>query len=186
MKVLFLDRDGIVNLDHGYVYKIDYFDFNEGIFKLCLLAQKNNYKIIIVTNQSGIARGYYTENDFNILTKWMINEFKKNDIDILDVLYCPHHEEKGINQYKVACNCRKPMSGMFKEAQRKYNIKLQDSIMIGDKISDVIASNSSGIKSNFLINSKYNSDLKEKNSSSFFVNVSDLNECYSLINTCFN
>ena len=99
-KALFLDRDGIINIDHGYVHKIDNFDFVEGIFELCKVAKKAGYSIFVITNQAGIARGYYSVADFEVLTKWMVGEFKKREIDIQHVYYCPHHFEKGVNQYK--------------------------------------------------------------------------------------
>jgi D-glycero-D-manno-heptose 1,7-bisphosphate phosphatase len=162
MKVLFLDRDGVINIDLGYVHKIEKFDFIKGIFELCQLAQKQEFKIIIVTNQSGIARGYYSEEDFNILTTWMKNEFSKNSIDILDVLYCPHHIDKGIGKYKLDCLCRKPLNVMFLHAKAKYDINLEESVMIGDKTSDLIASSSAGVLNNILIESKYEkNDIKE-------------------------
>ena len=89
-KALFLDRDGIINVDHGYVHTIKDFQFTEGIFELASLFQSSGYTLFVVTNQSGISRGYYKEKDFNILTKWMIEEFKQKDVTIEKVYYCPH------------------------------------------------------------------------------------------------
>ena len=129
-KALFLDRDGIVNLDHGYVSKIEDFQFTEGIFDLLHLFIKYNYKIFIVTNQSGIGRGYYTQNDFEVLTTWMLSEFKKQNIKITSVHHCPHAPEE-------KCLCRKPQTGMIDEILALHAIDLTHSWLIGDKQSDI-------------------------------------------------
>jgi len=129
-KALFLDRDGIINIDHGYVYKTKDFEFTEGIFALVKVFLKNNYKLFIVTNQSGIGRGYYSENDFSTLTTWMLDEFKKRDVEILSVHHCPHNPEE-------KCNCRKPKTGMIDEILVQNEIDLEKSWMIGDKQSDI-------------------------------------------------
>jgi len=133
-RVLFLDRDGVINIDKGYVHKIEDFEFIDGIFELCKEYQEKGYLIIVITNQAGIARGYYTEEDFKKLTDWMLNEFRKRDVIITDVFYCPHHPE-----FTGECECRKPKPGMILEAAKKYNIDLENSVLIGDKITDIIA-----------------------------------------------
>ncbi len=129
-KALFLDRDGVINIDYGYVYKIENFEFMEGIFDLLKLFIKYDYKLFIVTNQSGIGRGYYSDDDFLLLTRWMLNEFQKRDIHIESVEYCNHAPEK-------KCNCRKPKTGMMENILSKYNIELENSWLIGDKQSDI-------------------------------------------------
>lgn len=130
IKALFLDRDGVINIDYGYVYKKENFIFSEGIFKLLKLFSDNNYLLFIVTNQSGIGRGYYTEEDFNTLTLSMLASFKQNNIDIEDVYHCPHTPED-------SCQCRKPNTGMIDTILKKYKIDLQHSWLIGDKQSDI-------------------------------------------------
>ena len=117
----------------------------------CQYLESLNYKIIITTNQSGISRGYYTENDFQIITNWMIAQFKKNDINILDVFHCPHLPDSN-------CNCRKPMPGMLLEAKYKYNINMKNSWMIGDKKADIIAANTAGITNTILVRSGHKID----------------------------
>jgi len=154
-KALFLDRDGIINVDHGYVYKMSDFEFVEGIFELCQKAQQLNYKIIIITNQSGIARGYYTESDFNQLTTWMKAEFLKNKIVITDVFYCPHHPTSDISKYKKQCACRKPEPELITQAKEKYNIDLSKSIFVGDKESDMQAAQNANINKRILVASNY-------------------------------
>lgn len=136
-KALFLDRDGVINIDYGYVYKRENFIFNCGIFELLKIFTKKGYILFIVTNQSGIGRGYYNQEDFISLSKWMLNEFKKREISIKSVEYCNHAPEEG-------CNCRKPKTGMIDNILIKYNIDLENSWLIGDKQSDIdLAHNSS-------------------------------------------
>ncbi len=129
-KALFLDRDGIINIDHGYVSKIEDFQFTEGIFNLFKLFLDKGFIFFIVTNQSGIGRGYYSEEDFLKLTSWMIEEFKKRNIHIVSVEYCSHAPEEN-------CYCRKPQIGMIENILSKYNIDLDNSWLIGDKQSDI-------------------------------------------------
>ena len=90
IKTIFLDRDGVINKEVNYLHKIEDFEFIDGVFEACQYLKSLDYKIIVITNQSGISRGYFTENDFQIITNWMLAEFKKNDINILDVFHCPH------------------------------------------------------------------------------------------------
>jgi len=130
VKALFLDRDGIINVDHGYVYKIDDFEFVDGIFDLVKIFVDTGYLIFVVTNQSGIGRGYYCEEDFTTLTEWMTEEFKDNYITIKKVYHCPHSPEE-------KCHCRKPQTGMIEQALEHYAIDLEHSWMIGDKSSDI-------------------------------------------------
>jgi D-glycero-D-manno-heptose 1,7-bisphosphate phosphatase len=158
-KALFLDRDGIINVDHGYVYKKENFEFVEGIFDLCRIAVENGYEIIVITNQAGIARGYYSIEDFNILTQWMKEEFLQRLIPINSVYFCPHHPTKGTDVYTMTCKCRKPEPGMILRAQQEQDIKLIDSIFVGDKISDIQAAQLAGIEKRILINSQYEDNL---------------------------
>jgi D-glycero-D-manno-heptose 1,7-bisphosphate phosphatase len=146
IKTIFLDRDGVINKEINYLHKIEDFEFINGVFEACQYLESLNYKIIITTNQSGISRGYYTESDFQIITNWMIAQFKKNDINILDVFHCPHSPDSN-------CNCRKPMPGMLLEAKYKYNINMKYSWMIGDKEADIIAANTAGINNTILVRS---------------------------------
>ena len=146
MKVVFLDRDGVINIDYGYVGSIDRFKFKEGIFELLRFLQKKGFTLFIVTNQSGIARGYYKENDFHNLMKYMINELKKRDIEIKDYNFCPHHPD-----ITGECECRKPKPKMILDLAKKYNINLDNSIMIGDSLSDIKAAKNAGIKKNYLV-----------------------------------
>ena len=147
-KALFLDRDGIINIDHGYVYKIEDFEFVEGIFDLCRLAIDKGYQIFVITNQAGIARGY---------------AFAEQGITITKVYYCPHHPSKGVNEFVMSCDCRKPEPGMIKQAQQEFAIDLMESVFVGDKVSDMQAASKAGIKTRILVDSRYtNEPLSEE------------------------
>jgi D-glycero-D-manno-heptose 1,7-bisphosphate phosphatase len=145
-KALFLDRDGVINVDHGYVYQAGDFDFIDGIFDLVKRANEQGYKVIVITNQSGIGRGMYTELDFAELSKWMVSKFAQRGATINDVLFCPHHPQATLEQYKKECECRKPNSGMLNMAASKHNISLTNSIMVGDNVSDVEAAIKGGLQ----------------------------------------
>ena len=146
IKTIFLDRDGVINKEINYLHKVDDFEFLDGIFETCQYLISLNYKIIIITNQSGISRGYYNTNDFQIITNWMIAEFKKNNVDILDVFHCPHSPSSN-------CDCRKPKPGMFIAAKNKYLIDMTNSWIIGDKETDIEAAICAGIPNTVLVRS---------------------------------
>ncbi|WP_085299883.1 D-glycero-beta-D-manno-heptose 1,7-bisphosphate 7-phosphatase [Cognaticolwellia mytili] len=157
-KALFLDRDGIINIDHGYVHKIADFEFVEGIFELCQLAIAKGYQIIVITNQAGIARGLYDIAMFEKLTQWMVAAFAGHGIAISKVYYCPHHPSKGVNEFVTPCECRKPEPGMIMQATQEFDIDLAESIFIGDKISDMQAASNAGIECKILVDSRYTSE----------------------------
>lgn len=145
-KALFLDRDGVINVEKNYVYKIEDFEFIEGIFELVRSYQEKGFLIIVITNQSGIGRGYYTEEDFHKLNNWMIEQFKQKGIIITEVYYCPYHPTHGKGEYLKDSFDRKPNPGMILKAQEKYDIDLSQSVLIGDKESDIEAGRNAGIK----------------------------------------
>ena len=144
-KALFLDRDGVVNIEKDYLYKQEDFEFMDGIVELCKYYQSHGYKIFIVTNQSGIARGYYSENDFTKLSTWLVKEFDNYGIKIEKIYYCPHHPD--ING---ECRCRKPHAGMLLDAKREFDLDMQNSVMIGDKERDIEAGLNAGLKETYL------------------------------------
>ena len=154
MKTVFLDRDGVINKDYGYVNKWEDFIFIAGSLEALAILSQKKFRIIIVTNQAGIAKGYYTENDFKILTRRFNSFCKDKDIIIFDTFYCPHHIDGVVEKYRKVCNSRKPCSGMFLKAMKKHKINVKDSLMVGDKITDLIASSNAGIEMNFLVNEK--------------------------------
>lgn len=144
MKAVFLDRDGIINKDFGYVYKIKDFVFMDGILKLLKYLQNLDYKLFIVTNQSGIGRGYYSLSDFIILNNWMMKQFQKNGIIIDSVHYCPHLPSDN-------CKCRKPKTKMIDDICKINRIDKTKSWVIGDKVSDIELANNSGIQNTVLV-----------------------------------
>ncbi|MBD3345690.1 MAG: HAD-IIIA family hydrolase [Chitinivibrionales bacterium] len=137
-KALFLDRDGIINEDSHYVHKIEDIQFCPGIFDLCSDAQRRGYKIIVATNQAGIARGYFEHGDVESVHAWMATVFAKHGIAIEGFVYCPYHEKGNVAEYTGHSLFRKPEPGMFLDAAEKHNIDLTHSIMVGDKNSDRI------------------------------------------------
>ena len=148
-KALFLDRDGVVNVEKNYLYKIDDFELMEGILDVCRHYEAKGYLIIIVTNQSGISRGYYTQEDFNRLSEWMIEHFKSLGITISRIYHCPHHES-----IDGQCDCRKPEPGMFLEAQRDFDLDMASSVMIGDNERDIQAAIRAGVATNILLSTQ--------------------------------
>ena len=145
-KALFLDRDGLINIDHAYVYRQEDFDFVDGIFQVCRATQAKGYELIVVTNQSGIGRGYYTEADFHVISNWMLDQFKQNGILVKDVYFCPYHPTSAKGDYKKDMPCRKPHPGMLLDASKDHQIDLSQSIMFGDSVKDVEAGDAAGVK----------------------------------------
>lgn len=138
-KALFLDRDGVINVEKNYLYRIEDIVFIDGIFELCRAAIQSGYCLIIVTNQAGIARGYYSESQFHELMDWVRLQFANRNIPIKDIFFCPHHPVHGKGKYKIDCQCRKPHPQMLYQAARKHNLDLKKSIIVGDKVSDIQA-----------------------------------------------
>ena len=137
-KALFLDRDGIVNEDVRYPYKPEQIVFCEGIFDICREALEKNYLIIIMTNQAGVAKGHFKEDDVLRLHEWMKSQFSDHGIEVTAFYYCPFHKEGIVQEYCKDDDCRKPKPGMFLKASEDFDIDFQRSLMVGDKPSDRI------------------------------------------------
>ncbi len=155
-KALFLDRDGTINVEKNYVWEKEDFEFRKGIFKLLHQYFKAGYLIFVVTNQAGIARGYYSEQEFSRLTEWMTEKFGKRGIHITKVYHCPHHPD-----FTGECSCRKPNPGMILKAIGEYGLDPAKCILVGDKLSDVQAGVRAGIGTNYLIPEKGKVILKD-------------------------
>lgn len=138
-KAIILDRDGTINIEKDYLHKIEDFEFEKGVVEGLKILADLGYIFVVVTNQSGIARGYYTEEDLEILNNHIGEVLEKEGIKIEKFYFCPHHPEKGVGKYKVDCNCRKPNPGMLEEAIKEFNIDREKSFMVGDNISDIEA-----------------------------------------------
>ena len=145
-KALFLDRDGVINFDYGYVHKKENFHFRSEIFNICKQALLNKYKIIVITNQSGIGQNLFTKKDFILLNKYMLTKFLENKINISDIYYCPYHPIKGKGKYLKDSFNRKPNPGMLIQASKDHSINLSESIMIGDKETDYKAALNAKLK----------------------------------------
>lgn len=147
-KALFLDRDGVINVEKNYVCRIEDFEFLPGIFDLCTLAMRLGYRLVIITNQAGIGRGYYSEADYQRLTDWMLDEFRTRGIEIDRVYHCPYHPMAGIGEYRRDSFDRKPNPGMILQARDELGLDLCRSVMVGDKDSDIEAGIAAGVKCN--------------------------------------
>lgn len=145
-KAIFLDRDGTINIDKNYMYKIEDFEFIKDVVKGLKILSDLGYKLIIVTNQAGIGRGLYTEEDLKKLNLYMEKKLLEKGIKIEKSYYCPHHPEHGIGKYKVDCNCRKPNPGMILQGIKDFNIDVKKSYMVGDKMSDAKAGINANVK----------------------------------------
>ena len=144
-RALFLDRDGVINVNHGYVHTPEHTDWVPGIFELCAAASAAGHALIVVTNQAGIARGYFNETQFIVYTRWVHEQFAARGTPLLATYYCPHHPEGSIPEYRLVCGCRKPQPGMIRVAARDFGLRLDDCLMVGDKPSDQQASVSAGV-----------------------------------------
>lgn len=148
---IFLDRDGTINIDHGYVHTSDDFQFIEGTIEALAELKKMGYLLVLVTNQSGIGRGLFTEDQFMHLTEWMDWSLADRGVDIDGIYFCPHHPEATIDEYRQVCECRKPQPGMFLEAQKYLDIDMGASYMVGDKKEDMLAAAAAGVGHKILV-----------------------------------
>ena len=168
-KAVFLDRDGVINHDYAYVSKIEDFEFIDGVFEACSYFQSLGYKIIIITNQSGLERGLFSKIDYYKLTAWMLKQLEKKNIKILDIFHCPHGPESN-------CECRKPKPGMFFEAKKKHNIYMTDSWMIGDSERDITAASLAGITNTIIVRSGHKIDQENSKAKYHLNSIKDIRD----------
>lgn len=150
-RAAFLDRDGVINIDHGYVWRRQDFDFVPGVRQGARRLHELGFALIVVTNQSGIGRGLYSVEAFESLTAWMNDQFAAADAPIAGVYYCPHHPTEAVGEYRRDCPCRKPAPGMLLDAARDLDIDLSASVMFGDRESDLMAALAAGIPRRVLL-----------------------------------
>lgn len=149
-KAIFLDRDGTLNIDHGYVHQIDDFQFIDGSIEALKQLKEMGYLLVLVTNQSGIARGYFSEEQFLQLTEWMDWSLADRGVDLDGIYYCPHHPE-GEGEYYQDCYCRKPKPGLLLQAINEFDIDPNQSFMVGDKIEDLLAGEAAKVRYKLLV-----------------------------------
>jgi len=150
-RAAFLDRDGVINVEKNYVHRIADFEFIPGVLEACRRIAEAGYLLIIVTNQAGIARGYYGEPEFAALTRWMSARFADAGAPLAAVYHCPHHPEATLPGLRKACDCRKPEPGLILRAAREHSLDLGHSLLVGDKRSDIEAGRRAGVGRCFLI-----------------------------------
>ncbi len=148
---LLLDRDGVINVNHGYVHTPQETTWLPGIFELCASAQTAGYGLIVVTNQAGIARGYYDEAQFRVYTQWVHAQFAARGVPLLATYFCPHHPQAALDAYRCACSCRKPQPGMMLAALRDFALQPERCVLIGDQPSDQQAGRAAGIARSWLL-----------------------------------
>lgn len=145
-KAAFLDRDGTINVDKEYLYRIEDFEYLNGAVEGLRFLQDAGYLIVIVTNQSGIARGYYGERDYLRLERWLRSDLEKKGIIVSGSYYCPHYPQAKIGKYRKDCKCRKPKTELFWRAQRELEIDMERSVAIGDKLRDLSICKESSVR----------------------------------------
>lgn len=181
-KAIFLDRDGTINVEKHYLNKIEDFEFLPGVIEGLKLFQDDSYILIIITNQSGIGRGYYSEENFKILNDRMVENLKDRGVIISAVYYCPHLPDAKIEKYRVVCECRKPALGMYNKAIEDFNIDIDQSWAIGDKIRDCSICKETGCRG-FLIGNNEKKEVIEAVKSGKFCNIDYAQDLYSAAKT---
>lgn len=142
---IFLDRDGTLNKDHGYVHDSDQFEFIDGGIEALIQLKALGFVLVLVTNQSGIAKGKFTEQQFFTLTQWMDWSLADRGVDLDGIYYCPHHPEGRVQELRQHCDCRKPQPGMLLTASKELGLDIPASYMVGDKLEDMQAGAAAGV-----------------------------------------
>ena len=152
-KIAFLDRDGVINKEVNYLHRIEDFEFTYKCVDALSILRDLGYEFVVITNQAGIGKGYYNEEQYQTLTDYYLRLLSKNGIEILNVLHCPHHPEASIKKFKKECQFRKPNPGMVLKALETYDIDLEASILVGDKLSDLDSGSRAGLKKLYFVES---------------------------------
>lgn len=147
----FLDRDGVLNEDRGYVHRWEDFAFLPGVIDALRRLQQKGYLLVVITNQSAVARGLCSEADVLALHERMCAFLREQGIELAGIYYCPHHPQGSVSDYAIVCSCRKPEPGMILRAAREHGIDLSRSLLVGDKLSDLEAGRAAGIPSLYLV-----------------------------------
>lgn len=172
-KAIFLDRDGVINVDHGYVGQVEDFQFLPNVIESLAKLKSLGWCLVLITNQSGIARGFYSEQDFHNLTNFMQTELTKAHAQFDAVYFCPHHPEAAVPAYRQDCSCRKPKPGMILQAAQELKLDLANSIMIGDHASDLQAAASAGVPQLVLVGSHVDKESAKIPEAAVFTSLAD-------------
>lgn len=149
----FIDRDGVINVELAYVHQIENFHILPGVVQGLRQLADAGYALVIITNQAGIAKGFYGESEYAVLTKYMCDLFARQGITLAGVYHCPHHPQGSVPAYAIDCACRKPAPGMLLRAAAELNLDLHRSVLVGDKPSDAAAGRSAGVRWTVLVES---------------------------------
>lgn len=160
-RVIFLDRDGTINEEVNYLHRTEDLKLLPGIPDAIRLLKEQGYRIVVVTNQAGVARGYYSEADVEALHGYMNRLLRGQGAEIDHFFYCPHHPEHGIGAYRRQCHCRKPETGMFEMAEQYYTVDREHSWMIGDKLLDILAGMNYGVHT-VLVGTGYGTEVHKE------------------------
>lgn len=176
----FLDRDGLININHGYVHQRQNFQLMPKVLDGLLLLKDAGYALAIVTNQSGIARGYYAEQEFQDFCHWMFDFFATHQIFLSVIAYCPHHPTAGSAAYLTSCDCRKPAPGMVNEISVHFDVDRANSVIFGDKFIDVQAGVNGNIPKQYLVTN----EISERHKAQGFQSCRIYSSLYSAVQGC--
>lgn len=162
MPTLFLDRDGVLNKEVNYLHRVDDFEFTPNCIEGLCNFKARGFDFIVVTNQAGIARGLYTEDEYHILTRHLETQLNFFGIDFMHIYHCPHHPDGSVAGYAMVCECRKPKPGMFHQAIKEYDVDIKKSIMVGDKRTDLLAARAAGVEACVFVETGHPISLADK------------------------
>ncbi|NLT23664.1 MAG: HAD family hydrolase [Syntrophorhabdus sp.] len=168
IKAVFVDRDGTINVEKGHVFRCEDLEFLPGAVEGLRLLTERGISIFIITNQAGIAKGLYTEEDFRVFTEHMDGLLRREGVAIENTLFCPHHPEGIVPEYTKTCGCRKPNTLLLESVMRERNYSIEELILIGDKNSDIDAGNKLGLRT-YLVLTGYGNEHRESTKASFVV-----------------
>lgn len=172
-KAVFFDRDGVINRDFGYVGTLERFEFLEGVEQALADIKKLGYKTVLVTNQSGIARGLYTIDDFDTVTEFMQGQLDLVGAKFDGIYFCPHHPKATVAEFRCDCTCRKPKSDMFNWAQKELDLDMEHSIMVGDHVTDLQAARGAGVGNLILVGEHIESESKQMSEALIYQDLKD-------------
>lgn len=166
-RAAFLDRDGVINVDLGYVVRQEDFHFVPGALEAARTLAERGFALVVITNQSGIARGMYSTEDFDTLTRWMRERFAEAGAPLAGVYFCPHHPTEGRGRYRVNCTCRKPAPGLLLAAAHELGLDLARSVLFGDRRSDLQAAHAAGVPQRILLGTDGRLDPRDEDDGGF-------------------